>query len=255
MGGRGTRQSHVRSWRSPARVWTALMPRPAKKVKSMSVNPTRRPGANGTHTKLAAVDGPALRRTDVIAEPDGARLEAAARELLLGVGEDPERDGLLDTPARVRKSLQALTEGYRLDPRDVVGDALFEVEYDDMVLVRDIELYSLCEHHMLPFFGRAHVAYIPRGQVVGLSKIPRLVDVFARRLQVQERLTREIAECVQELLNPLGVGVVIEASHLCMMMRGVEKQQSTTRTSTLLGQLRDDDRLRAEFLALTTERR
>ena len=142
-----------------------------------------------------------------------------------------------------------------MDPHEVVGDALFDVEYDDMVLVRDIELYSLCEHHLLPFFGRAHIAYIPRGQVVGLSKIPRLVDVFARRLQVQERLTREIAECVQELLDPLGVGVVIEASHLCMMMRGVEKQQSTTRTSTLLGQLRDDAQTRAEFLALTSDRR
>jgi GTP cyclohydrolase I len=124
-----------------------------------------------------------------------------------------------------------------------------------MVLVRDIELYSLCEHHLLPFFGRAHVAYVPREHVVGLSKIPRLVEVFARRLQVQERLTREIAECIQELLDPIGVGVVIEASHLCMMMRGVEKQQSTTRTSVLLGQLRDDDRLRAEFLTLTSERR
>jgi GTP cyclohydrolase I len=221
----------------------------------MSVNPARRPGANGTHAKLAAVDGSALRRQELFADPDGGRLEAATRDLLIGVGEDPARDGLLDTPARVARSMEALTEGYRIDPRDVVGDALFDVEYDDMVLVRDIELYSLCEHHLLPFFGRAHVAYIPRGQVVGLSKIPRLVDVFARRLQVQERLTREIAECVQELLDPLGVGVVIEASHLCMMMRGVEKQQSTTRTSTLLGQLRDDDRARAEFLALTSERR
>ena len=237
-----------------------MAPRTAKKVKSMSVNPARRPGANGTHAtgthaKLAAVDGSTLRRQELFAEPDGARLEAATRDLLIGVGEDPERDGLLNTPARVARSMEALTEGYRIHPRDVVGDALFDVEYDDMVLVRDIELYSLCEHHLLPFFGRAHVGYIPRGQVVGLSKIPRLVDVFARRLQVQERLTREIAECVQELLDPLGVGVVIDASHLCMMMRGVAKQQSTTRTSALLGQLRDDDRARAEFLALTSERR
>jgi GTP cyclohydrolase I len=201
------------------------------------------------------VDGPARHIPDLLTEADSVRLEAAARELLIGVGEDPGRDGLLDTPARVSKSLAALTEGYRMNPHEVVGDALFEVEYDDMVLVRDIELYSLCEHHLLPFFGRAHIAYIPRGQVVGLSKIPRLVDVFARRLQVQERLTREIAECVQELLDPLGVGVVIEASHLCMMMRGVEKQQSTTRTSTLLGQLRDDAQTRAEFLALTADRR
>jgi len=226
----------------------------------MSVNPARRQNANGTHlngthAKLAAVDGSALRPSELLGESDGARLEAAVRDVLIGVGEDPERDGLLDTPARVRKSMAVLTEGYRTDPNDVVGDALFEVEYDDMVLVRDIELYSLCEHHLLPFFGRAHIAYIPRGRVVGLSKIPRLVDVFARRLQVQERLTREIAECIQELLDPVGVGVVIEASHLCMMMRGVEKQQSTTRTRTLLGQLRDDDRARAEFLALTTDRR
>ena len=226
----------------------------------MPLNPARRPSANGArtngaHAKLAAVDGPARHIPNLLTEADSVRLEAAARELLIGVGEDPGRDGLLDTPARVSKSLAALTEGYRMDPHEVVGDALFDVEYDDMVLVRDIELYSLCEHHLLPFFGRAHIAYIPRGQVVGLSKIPRLVDVFARRLQVQERLTREIAECVQELLDPLGVGVVIEASHLCMMMRGVEKQQSTTRTSTLLGQLRDDAQTRAEFLALTSDRR
>jgi GTP cyclohydrolase I len=249
-----------RSGRRAATGWIALARSTAKKVESMSANPARRPGTNGTHAngahaKLAAVDGPTLRRADLLIEPDGARIEAAARDLLIGVGEDPDRDGLIDTPARVRKSMAALTEGYRIDPRDVVGDAMFEVEYDDMVLVRDIELYSLCEHHLLPFFGRAHIAYIPRGHVVGLSKIPRLVDVFARRLQVQERLTREIAECIQELLDPVGVGVVIEASHLCMMMRGVEKQQSTTRTSTLFGHLRDDDRSRAEFLALTNERR
>lgn len=225
----------------------------------MSVNPARRPGSNGIHTnghtKLAALDGGVLRRQDRPAETDGALLEQAARELLIGVGEDPTRDGLLDTPKRVRKSMEALTEGYRMTPRDVVGDALFEVEYDDMVLVKDIEFYSLCEHHMLPFFGRVHIGYLPRGHVVGLSKLPRLVDVFARRLQVQERLTREVAECIQELLEPSGVGVVIEASHLCMMMRGVEKQQSTTRTSTLLGHLRNDDRARAEFMSLTQERR
>jgi GTP cyclohydrolase IA len=217
----------------------------------MSVNPARRPSTNGVHGKLAPVDLPALHRSHTIAPPDGDLLEAATRDLLIGVGEDPSRDGLLDTPSRVRKSIELLTEGYRLDPRDVVGEALFDVEYDELVLVRDIELYSLCEHHLLPFFGKAHVGYLPRGKVVGLSKIPRLLDVFARRLQVQERLTRQIAECIQEVLDPAGVGVVIEASHLCMMMRGVEKQQSTTRTSTLLGALRDDDRTRAEFLALT----
>ena len=221
----------------------------------MPANPARRPGANGAHVTLAAVDLPTIVRPDALPEPDGALLESAARDLLVGIGEDPERDGLLGTPTRVRKSLGVLTEGYRLDPRDVVGDALFEVEYDDLVLVRDVEIYSLCEHHLLPFFGRAHVGYLPRDRVVGLSKLPRLIDVFARRLQVQERLTRQIAECIQEILNPVGVGVVIEASHLCMMMRGVEKQQSTTRTSTLLGRLRDDDRARAEFLAQTGDRR
>jgi GTP cyclohydrolase I len=218
----------------------------------MSANPARRPGANGAHGTLAPLDLPSIHRTGPTTEPNGALLEAATHDLLIGVGEDPSRDGLLDTPSRVRKSLELLTQGYHLDPRAVVGDALFEVAYDEMVLVRDIELYSLCEHHLLPFFGKAHIGYVPRGRVVGLSKLPRLLDVFARRLQVQERLTRQIAECIQDLLDPLGVGVVIEASHLCMMMRGVEKQQSTTRTSTLLGQLRDDDRARAEFLALTT---
>jgi GTP cyclohydrolase IA len=221
----------------------------------MPANPARRPGPNGSHVKLAAVDLPALGHPAPLPGLDGALLESATRDLLLGVGEDPTRDGLVDTPIRVRKSLELLTEGYRLDPRDVVGEAQFEVEYDEMVLVRDIEVYSLCEHHLLPFFGKAHVGYLPQGRVVGLSKIPRLVDVFARRLQVQERLTRQIAECIQEVLDPAGVGVVVEASHLCMMMRGVEKQQSTTRTSTLLGRLRDDDRARAEFLALTGDRR
>jgi GTP cyclohydrolase I len=221
----------------------------------MPANPARRPGPNPTHVKLAAVDLPAIGHPEPLPDLDGALLESATRDLLVGVGEDLTRDGLVDTPTRVRKSLELLTEGYRLDPRAVVGDALFDVEYDEMVLVRDIEIYSLCEHHLLPFFGKAHVGYLPRGRVVGLSKIPRLVDVFARRLQVQERLTRQIAECIQEILNPAGVGVVVEASHLCMMMRGVEKQQSTTRTSTLLGQLRDDDRTRAEFLALTDDRR
>jgi GTP cyclohydrolase I len=169
---------------------------------------------------------------------------------LTAIGEDVERDGLVDTPRRVQQSLQFLTNGYEVDPADVVGDALFDESYDEMVLVRDIELYSLCEHHMLPFFGKAHIGYIPRGRVVGLSKIPRLVDVFARRLQVQERLTRQIAECLDELLNPAGVGVVIEASHLCMMMRGVQKQNSSTVTSCLLGDFRYDLRTRSEFLEL-----
>src|SRR5215212_2254137 len=216
----------------------------------MSAHPARRPGTNGAHGKLAPLDLAAPPAPELVCAFDGDLLEAATRDMLVGVGEQPERDGLLGTPVRVRKSLELLTEGYRLVPREVVGDALFEVEYDELVLVRDVEVYSLCEHHLLPFFGKAHIGYLPRGRVVGLSKLPRLLDVFARRLQVQERLTREIAECIQELLDPAGVGVVIEASHLCMMMRGVQKQHSTTRTSTLLGQLRDDDRSRAEFLTL-----
>jgi GTP cyclohydrolase I len=216
----------------------------------MPANPARQPGPNGTQVKLAAVDRPTSTHADTLPGHRGALVESAVHDLLVGVGEDPDRDGLLDTPSRVRRSLELLTQGYRLDPRDVVGDALFDVEYDEMVLVKDVEIYSLCEHHLLPFFGRAHVGYVPRGRVVGLSKIPRLIDVFARRLQVQERLTRQIAECVREILEPAAVGVVIEASHLCMMMRGVEKQQSTTRTSTLLGAFREDDRARAEFLSL-----
>lgn len=177
-------------------------------------------------------------------------LQQLTRMTLQNLGEDPERDGLLDTPRRVQESLQFLTNGYDVDPADVVGDALFDDTYDEMVLVRDIELYSLCEHHMLPFFGKAHIAYLPRGKVVGLSKLARLVDVFARRLQVQERLTRQIAESIQTLLDPAGVGVVIEASHLCMMMRGVQKQNSSTVTSCLLGDFRDDQRTRTEFLEL-----
>jgi GTP cyclohydrolase I len=230
----------------------------------MSADPARVSGTtgsnrtNGTHGKLSAVELPSLHRTAPTvpaAAPDRPLIEAATRDLLLAVGEDPAREGLLDTPARVGKSMEALTAGYRQDPRDIVGDALFDVDYDELVLVRDIEFYSLCEHHLLPFFGKAHVGYISRGRVVGLSKLPRLIDVFARRFQVQERLTKQIAECVQDILDPAGVGVVIEASHLCMMMRGVEKQQSVTRTSTLLGSIRDDRDARAEFLALTRERR
>jgi GTP cyclohydrolase IA len=177
-------------------------------------------------------------------------LQQLARLTLAALGEDPDRAGLADTPRRVQESLQFLTDGYKVDPVDVLGDALFEETYDEMVLVRDIELYSLCEHHMLPFFGKAHIAYLPSGKVVGLSKLARLVDIFARRLQVQERLTRQIAEAIQTLLDPAGVGVVIQASHLCMMMRGVQKQNSSTVTSCLLGCFRDDQRTRSEFLEL-----
>jgi GTP cyclohydrolase I len=175
--------------------------------------------------------------------------QLVARELEL-LGEDPAREGLLKTPQRVANALTWLTRGYGLDVHDVVGDALFEDSHSNMVMVRDIELYSLCEHHMLPFFGRAHVAYIPDGRIVGLSKLPRIVDVFARRLQVQERLTEEIAEAIENVLQPRGVGVVIEAVHLCMAMRGVEKQNSRTITSAVRGVFRSDSKTRDEFLRL-----
>ena len=172
------------------------------------------------------------------------------REILSRLGEDPNRDGLAQTPARVEKSLSFLTKGYGEDPGKILRGAMFDVDYDEMVIVKDIEMFSLCEHHMLPFFGKVHVAYIPKGKVIGLSKIPRLVDVFARRLQVQERLTREIADAIQEAIEPQGVGVVIEARHLCMMMRGVEKQHSSTVTSAMLGAFRNNQQTRHEFLSL-----
>ncbi len=171
------------------------------------------------------------------------------RQLAL-LGEDPAREGLVKTPSRVANAMEWLTRGYGECVEDVVGDALFAEEHRNMVMVRDIELYSLCEHHMLPFFGKAHVAYIPNGRIVGLSKLPRIVEVYARRLQVQERLTEEIAGAIQRVLEPAGVGVVIEAYHLCMMMRGVEKQNSKTITSAVRGSFRDDARTRAEFLYL-----
>ena len=177
-------------------------------------------------------------------------LDGLVRRQLELLGEDPDRDGLLKTPARVAASLRFLTRGYDLTAEDVVGDAVFEESHENMVMVRDIEMYSLCEHHLLPFFGKVHVAYIPDGRIVGLSKIPRVVDVFARRLQVQERLTEQVAEALTAVLRPKGVGVVIEASHLCMMMRGVEKQNSSTITSALRGVFRDDPRTREEFLRL-----
>jgi len=172
------------------------------------------------------------------------------REILSALGEDTGREGLVKTPERVESSLRWLTQGYRMTLQDAVGDAVFEESHQSMILVRDIELYSLCEHHLLPFFGRAHVAYIPDGKILGLSKVARIVDVFARRLQVQERLTDQIADAVMEVLNPTGVGVVIEAAHFCMMMRGVEKQNSRTVTSALRGIFRDDSKTRVEFLRL-----
>jgi GTP cyclohydrolase I len=172
------------------------------------------------------------------------------RQLLVELGEDPTREGLLRTPNRVEKSLAFLTSGYSADIDDVLNDALFTVDYNEMVIVKDIDFYSLCEHHLLPFFGKCHVAYIPKTQVIGLSKIPRLVDVFARRLQIQERLTNQIAETIREKIDPLGVAVVCEGTHLCMSMRGVEKQNSFAVTSAMLGVFRDNARTRSEFLEL-----
>ena len=184
-------------------------------------------------------------------EPEGADgFQSEVRKMLVVLGEDPERQGLRRTPMRVEAALRWLTRGYRHTVAEVVGKAIFEEAHENMILVRDIELYSLCEHHMLPFFGRAHVAYLPAGRIVGLSKIPRIVEVFARRLQVQERLTDQIADALMDVLQPLGAGVVIEASHLCMMMRGVEKQNSRTVTSALRGVFREDPKTRAEFLRL-----
>ena len=182
-----------------------------------------------------------------------ASLEDLMRELLVRLGEDPKREGLVRTPERFANAYQYLTKGYREDPAEVLNGALFSVDYDEMVIVKDIEMFSLCEHHMLPFIGKVHIAYIPKGKVLGLSKLPRLVEVFARRLQVQERLTVEIAESIQNAIHPLGVGVVIEARHLCMMMRGVEKQHSATVTSSMIGAFRAQQ-TRQEFLSLIRDK-
>jgi len=176
--------------------------------------------------------------------------EGLVRRELEMIGEDPQRDGLRNTPSRVARSLMWLTRGYHMSLEDAVGDAVFAEAHRSMVMVRDIEVYSLCEHHMLPFFGKAHIAYIPNGKIVGLSKLPRIMEIFARRLQVQERLTEEVAGAIEQVLKPLGVGVVIEAQHMCMMMRGVEKQNSRTITSALRGSFRDDAKTRDEFLRL-----
>lgn len=175
------------------------------------------------------------------------------KSVLKEIGEDPEREGLLKTPERVAKAMQFLTHGYDLAPRAILRSAMFKEKYQQMVLVKDIEVYSMCEHHMLPFFGKAHVAYIPNGYIVGLSKIPRIVDAFARRLQVQERLTTDIRDCIQETLNPIGVAVVIEASHLCMQMRGIQKQNSVTTTSAFTGEFLKDT-TRSEFISLISSR-
>ena len=214
--------------------------------------PVSRLSALSTSPRIQPVTVGNLAMEDVQSADDhaGAELQdLVARQLEL-LGEDPTRDGLLRTPERVAKSLAWLTSGYSVDAAQIVGDAVFEEKHESMVVVRDIEMYSLCEHHMLPFFGKAHIAYIPDGRIVGLSKLPRLVEVFARRLQVQERLTEQIARAIEEVLKPRGVGVVIEAQHLCMMMRGVEKQNSRTITSALRGQFRDCAMTRDEFLRL-----
>ena len=206
----------------------------------------------------AAKNGASLHKETTVALTTGADLSHVTTqemyaELLRRFDEDPTRDGLLKTPERVEKSMAYLTRGYKQNPTKILTDALFDVDYDEMVIVKDIEMFSLCEHHMLPFFGKVHVAYIPNGKVIGLSKIPRLVDVFSHRLQVQERMTRQIAEAIEDAIHPRGVGVVIEARHLCMMMRGVEKQHSSTVTSAMLG-IFQEQTTRGEFLSLVRER-
>lgn len=204
------------------------------------------PAARSAAATLASLDPDDV----VTADERVVEFEGIIRRQLELIGEDPDRDGLQKTPSRVAKSMAWLTRGYDLNARDVIGDALFEESHENMVMVRDIEMYSMCEHHMLPFFGKVHVAYIPNGKIVGLSKLPRVVEVYARRLQVQERLGEQIANAIDDVLKPRGVGVVIEAVHLCMMMRGVEKQSSRTITSSLRGLFRDDAKTRSEFLRL-----
>ena len=183
-----------------------------------------------------------------------ASFQDLVREMLVRLGEDSAREGLLRTPSRVQSAYEFLTKGYKQDPEALLKGALFTVSYDEMVIVKDIEVFSLCEHHLLPFFGKVHVAYIPNGKVIGLSKIPRLIEIFARRLQIQERLTTQIAETIQKAIDPQGVGVVIEARHLCMMMRGVEKQHSSAVTSSMLGCFREEQETRVEFLSLIRQR-
>jgi GTP cyclohydrolase I len=193
--------------------------------------------------------------TDLIvpaSEREAPSFDELVRLMLVELGENPGRDGLVKTPERVEKSMRWLTRGYEMSVAEVIGDAVFEEDHHNMVIVKDIEMYSMCEHHMLPFFGKVHIAYIPDGKIVGLSKLPRVVEVFARRLQVQERLTEQVASAIMDVLRPQGVGVVIEAAHLCMMMRGVEKQNSKTVTSAMKGIFRDDLRTRDEFLRLVT---
>jgi GTP cyclohydrolase IA len=195
-----------------------------------------------------------LSLTEPVSVENSESIAELVRRMLQLIGEDPSRDGLRHTPERFEKALRFLTSGYQQDPEKLLNGAMFSVCYDQMVLVKDIEIYSLCEHHMLPFFGKCHVAYIPDKKVVGLSKIPRLVNMFARRLQIQERLTNQIASAIQQKISPLGVGVVVEARHLCMVMRGVEKQNSQTITSAMLGAFRENVQTREEFLSLIRDK-
>ena len=203
---------------------------------------------NGSHNgSVRVIEAAELTETgDTTAQH--ATIEEAVRTILTTVGEDPNREGLVRTPHRVAKMYDELLAGYHVDPVALVNDALFDVEYDEMIIVKDIEFFSLCEHHMLPFFGRAHVAYIPRSKVIGLSKIPRIVEMFARRLQVQERMTRQIADMIEEILDPLGVAVVIEGSHMCSMMRGVKKEHPRMVTSAMLGSFKENSMTRNEFM-------
>ncbi len=209
---------------------------------------------DGAATALPVAPSRPYRRVDQYDDVTTDRLADQVHETLTLLGEDPEREGLLKTPERVAKAYQFLTHGYTLDPAAILTQALFEEDYRDMVLVKNIDLFSLCEHHMLPFFGHAHVAYIPNGKIVGLSKIPRVVEAFARRLQVQERLTEQVRDVIQDVLQPLGVAVVIEATHLCMVMRGVEKQNGTTTTRAMSGIFAEDEALRSEFMHLVQPR-
>lgn len=201
---------------------------------------------NTSSTPFITHNGNGHQQPDPLALAD---TEAVVRQLLHTVGEDPDRQGLQRTPERVARMYQELLAGYHVDPHTLINGALFDVDYSDMVIVKDIEFYSLCEHHMLPFFGRAHVAYIPSDKVIGLSKIPRIVEMFARRLQVQERMTQQIAELIEETLHPLGVGVIIHGQHMCSMMRGVKKEQASMITSALLGNFKNNPQTRAEFMA------
>lgn len=207
-------------------------------------------GFNG-HSLGHGLIGQALANStaDSTKAADKAAIEAAVRTILYHVGEQPERDGLKGTPERIARMYDEILAGYRVDPVALVNNALFDVEYDEMVVVKEIEYFSMCEHHMLPFYGRAHVAYIPAGKVIGLSKLPRIVDMFARRLQVQERMTRQIAEMIDEIVTPQGVAVAIEGSHMCSMMRGVKKEHPVMITSTFLGQFKEDRELRRDFMA------